>query len=100
MGEARARDRAHPEAGMTRHPLDGLHEDIRDHIERETQDNIDRGMTPAEARDAALRQFGNVALAMENTRAVWVPVWLDQLVPDPRYCLRMLRRAPALSPVV
>ena len=51
---------------MTRHPLDGLDEDIRDHIERETQDNIDRGMTPGDARDAALRRFGNVTLAMER----------------------------------
>ena len=29
--------------------LDGLGQDIRDHIERETQDNIDRGMSPEEA---------------------------------------------------
>ena len=28
--------------------LDGLGQDIRDHIERETQDNIDKGMTPEE----------------------------------------------------
>ena len=57
-----------------RRSLDGLDEDIRDHIERETQDNIDRGMSPADARDAALRAFGNVTLAMEDTREVWVPV--------------------------
>jgi hypothetical protein len=30
--------------------LDDLDQDIRDHIARETQDNIDRGMTPEEAR--------------------------------------------------
>ena len=29
-----------------RRHLDALDDDIRDHIERETQDNIDRGMTP------------------------------------------------------
>jgi hypothetical protein len=43
------------------HPLSDLNADIRDHIERETQDNIERGMTPEEARYAALRKFGNVA---------------------------------------
>ena len=85
---------------MARRSLDGLDEDIRDHIERETQDNIDRGMTPDEARDAALRAFGNVALTMEDTRAVWIPVWLDQLLQDARYGLRMLRRTPAFSVVV
>jgi hypothetical protein len=41
---------------MRRHPLDGLDEDVRDHLERETQDNIDRGMTPEEARDAPDRR--------------------------------------------
>ena len=85
---------------MTRRPLEGLDEDIRDHIERETQEHIDRGMTPADARDAALRKFGNVTLTMEETRAVWIPVWLDQVLQDLRYGLRMLRRTPAFSAVV
>jgi putative ABC transport system permease protein len=85
---------------MTRHPLDGLHEDIRDHIERETQENINRGMAPGDARNAALRQFGNVALAIEDTRAIWVPVWLDQVVQDAHYGLRMLRRARGFSAIV
>ena len=44
-------------------------EDIRNHIERETQDNIDRGMAPEEARRQAMLTFGNVALAKEDTRA-------------------------------
>jgi hypothetical protein len=37
---------------MKKHPLADLDDDIRDHIERETQDNVDRGMTPEEARYA------------------------------------------------
>jgi len=41
--------------------MDDLDQDIRDFIERETQDNIERGMPPKEARYAALRKFGNVA---------------------------------------
>jgi hypothetical protein len=32
--------------------LEELDQDIRDHIERETQDNIERGMLSEEARDA------------------------------------------------
>jgi hypothetical protein len=40
--------------------LNDLDQDIRDHIERETQDNIERGMSAEEARYAALRKFGNV----------------------------------------
>ena len=36
--------------------LEDLDRDIREHIERETQDNIDRGMSPEDARTAALSQ--------------------------------------------
>ena len=40
--------------------LEALDEDIRDFIELETQDNVQHGMSPEEARYAALRKFGNV----------------------------------------
>jgi hypothetical protein len=77
-----------------RRALDGLDRDIRDHLERETQDNLDRGLAPEEARRQALLKFGNVALAKEDTRAVWGWRWLDQLVQDSRYAVRVLRRRP------
>jgi hypothetical protein len=57
------------------HPLDNLGDDIRDHIERETQENIERGMPPEEARAAARRKFGNITRVMEETRAVWMCGW-------------------------
>lgn len=85
---------------MTKHPLSDLHADIRDHIERETQDNIEQGMTPEEARYAALRKFGNVTLAKEDTRAVWVPVGLEQMAQDARYAIRMMRGNPGFSAIV
>ena len=73
--------------------LDGLDEDIRDHIEREIQDNLDRGMSPEEARRRAMLRFGNVGLAKEDTQAVWVWQWLEQLRQDSRYAIRTLRRS-------
>src|ERR1700730_16151527 len=85
---------------MSRRRLEDLDRDIRDHIEEETQDNIARGMAPDEARQAALRKFGNVLRVKENTRDVWSVVWMEQLLQDLRYCLRLPLRNPAFITIV
>jgi len=77
--------------------LKDLDQDVRDHLEMETQDNIDRGMSPQEARSAALRKFGNVTRVKEETRAVWSLVWLEQLLQDVRFGIRTLWRSPGLT---
>jgi len=80
-----------------RRALTGLDDDIRNHIDSETQDNIDRGMAPKEARRQALLKFGNVALTKEDTRRVWVWAWLDEARQDLRYAARTLRKSPAFT---
>ncbi len=79
--------------------LNDLDQEIRDHIERETRDNIERGMSPEEARYAALRKFGNVARVKEQAWEVWSIVWLEQLIEDVRFGLRMLRKSPGFTAV-
>jgi putative ABC transport system permease protein len=80
--------------------LDGLDQEIRDHIELETQDNIARGMTEQDARYAALRKFGNPARVKEDVRGVWIPDWVDQLRQDLRDAARSIKRQPAFATLV
>jgi hypothetical protein len=80
--------------------LADLDRDISEHIERETQDNIARGMSPDEARYAAVRKFGNVTRVKEDVREVWAAPWETQvanLLRDFRYALRNLRKDPKFT---
>ncbi len=79
--------------------LEQLEQEIREHIEMETQDNIARGMSPKEARCAAMRKFGNVTRVQEDARDVWSLVWLEQMWQDVRFGLRMLLKSPAFTVV-
>jgi predicted permease len=78
--------------GRRKRMMQDLEQDIRDFIEQETQDNIERGMPAEEARYAALRKFGNVIRVKEETWELWSFVWLEQLWQDLRFGLRQLRR--------
>jgi len=71
-----------------RRALADLDQDIREHLERETEENIDRGMSPADAQAAALRKFGNVGLIQEQTREVWRSPWIHQFWQDLLFAFR------------
>ncbi|HEX4167783.1 MAG TPA: ABC transporter permease [Bryobacteraceae bacterium] len=79
--------------------LDGLDKDIREHIEAETLENIERGMSPGEAHSAALRKFGNVTQVKEETREVWSFMWFELLREDVRFSFRMMRKSPGFTAV-
>ena len=76
-----------------------LEEEIRTHLELETEQNIESGMTPEEAREAALRAFGNVTLSKEDSRTMWGLRWLETLWQDVRFGVRTLVKSPAFTVV-
>jgi predicted permease len=77
-----------------------LSEEIAAHVVMATEANIAKGMPPEEARDAALRELGNVASIQERTRDERGWVWLEQLGQDLRYAARQLARTPGFTAVV
>jgi predicted permease len=76
-----------------------LDEEIRAHLEMEIERNIADGMSPEEARLAALRSFGSVAIAKEDSRAMWGLRSLEILWQDLRYGLRTLLKRPGFTAI-
>jgi predicted permease len=80
-----------------RRMMESLDQDIRDHIAIETQENIERGMPPDEARSSALRKFGNITRVTEETWEVWSFPWLEQFFGDVGFGVRTLRKNPGFA---
>src|SRR5262245_61996733 len=74
-----------------------LDEELRYHVEQQTEQNIRLGMNPEEAQRAALRGFGGVEQAKERSRDVWGERWLEDIWQDLRYGLRMLLKNPGFT---
>ena len=74
-----------------------LDDEIRFHLAEETRLQSERGLADEDAAVAARRLFGNVALAKEETRAVWVSTRLEQWLQDLRFGCRILTRSPGVS---
>ena len=78
---------------------DEMDEELRFHLEKQIADNIKAGMTPEEARYAALRTFGGVEQIKERCRDTHRFRFIEDFRQDVCYGFRMLLRNPGFSAV-
>jgi predicted permease len=74
-----------------------LEEEIRLHLLHREEDQLRAGLAPKQARQGALRQFGNEMLLRENSRMEWGWQWLEQLVQDVNYGVRAMWHSPGIT---
>src|SRR6185503_18600139 len=74
-----------------------LNDEMRFHLDQLIEEGIAQGLSPAEARNAALRAMGGIEQWKEEVRDAWHVRWLTDFLDDIRYAGRSLRRAPGLS---
>lgn len=77
-----------------------LRAELQFHLEQETELSEAAGMATEKAKEAARREIGNVTLLMEDTRAAWGWMSLEQFWQDLRYALRMLHKNRGVSAAV
>ncbi len=74
-----------------------LDEELRFHLEKEVEENVRRGMSPGEARRAALLVFGGVEAVKEECRDVRGVRVFEDFWQDLRFGLRGLRKSPTFT---
>jgi predicted permease len=67
------------------------------HLEEEAEELQTAGLAQDEARRAARREFGNVGLIQEDTRAAWGWPLAEQFLQDLRYAVRAILRNPGFT---
>ncbi|BDC51223.1 hypothetical protein F183_A35390 [Bryobacterales bacterium F-183] len=72
-------------------------EEIEANLQLHIDDNIQSGMSPAEARREAIMKLGGIEPAKESYRDQATVRWMDNLLQDARYSIRQWRNKPGFA---
>ena len=76
-----------------------LSEEIQAHLDEKIEELVADGMSREEAKQAALREFGNIGLVEEDSVNVWAWPSVEEFFSDARYAVRTLRKSPVFTAV-
>jgi macrolide transport system ATP-binding/permease protein len=74
-----------------------LDDELQFHLEHKMEEGIAAGLSPVDARYAAMRAMGGLEQRKEQMRDVRGIRWFTDFVQDVRYAIRSLRRTPGVA---
>jgi predicted permease len=76
---------------------DDIERELRAHLELESEEQLEAGLSPQDALCHARQTLGNSTRIKESVREVWTWNWLETLLQDLRYAFRSLRASPVFA---
>src|SRR6266699_4689169 len=73
--------------------------ELRDHLERKTEEYVAQGMTPEEAHRRARLDLGGIEQTKEKCRDARSVSWIEDFVQDLHFGLRVLRKSTGFTAV-